>query len=272
MTSEPVAADLLDELSDVAMGAATAAAQVVRSFAGKALSQLSTKSSPTDLVSEADRASEEVIASYIRRRRPHDPVQGEEGTALTGTSEVTWVADPLDGTTNFYFQIPAYSVSLAARWRGRTVAGVVVDCGRAETWWASLGRGAYGDGVRCTVASGRSELGTALVATGFGYQPERRRAQGAAVAEILPAVRDIRRLGSAALDLCWVAAGRYDAFYELGLNDWDWAAGRLICEEAGGRVEFLPEGPMLATTPELFGPLAALIGGAHRSTSRPSPP
>jgi myo-inositol-1(or 4)-monophosphatase len=188
-------------------------------------------------------------------------VHGEEGASHTGTSGISWVADPLDGTTNFFFRIPAYSVSLAGRYEGRTIVGVVVDPTRQETWSATLGRGAWCNGAECHVAGGRSEVGTALVSTGFSYSSERRAEQAAILPRVLPAVRDIRRFGSAALDLCWVAGGRFDAFYESGLNLWDWAAGGLICEEAGGELSMLPGQLLLATTPALSRPLAALITG-----------
>ena len=235
----PVPEDLLDELQRVALQVATGAAQVLRQYSPARLREVSTKSSPTDLVSEADRASEAYIVSELRSARPLDSFVGEEGTSYRGTSDVSWVADPLDGTTNFFFDLPAYSVSLAAQYDGRPVVGVVVDVVRQETWTAAVGRGAWCNGSPCHVAEGRSVLATALVATGFSYSPETRAEQAAVLPYLLPAVRDIRRFGSAALDLCWVAGGRFDAFYESGLNDWDSAAGSLICEEAGGEVTTL---------------------------------
>lgn len=264
MAQTQVPDGLLAQLSSVALEAATGAAQVVRRYAGSVLQDVRTKSSPTDLVSEADRASEAFIASYIRAHRPDDSLRGEEGAAYQGTSPISWVADPLDGTTNFFFGLPAYGVSLAAMVDGRPVAGVVVDCCRDETWSAALGQGARCNATPCRVASGRSQLSTALVATGFSYQRERRVAQAGVLAHLLGEVRDVRRVGSAALDLCWVAAGRYDAFYEAGLNDWDWAAGRLICEEAGGTCTMLDSGELLASTPELHEPMAQLLADAHR--------
>lgn len=261
---------LVAELRAVSVSAAQGASEVVRSYAGRVLREVNTKSSPTDIVSEADRASEKFIASYIRRHRPDDALHGEEGTLVTGASGISWTADPLDGTTNFYFQVPAYSVSLAARFGDAVVAGAVVDCCRGETWSAGQGLGASCNDEPCAVARGRSRLSTALVSTGFGYQPEQRSVQGAVLAEIIAEFRDVRRFGSAALDLCWVAGGRYDAFYESGLNDWDSAAGALICAEAGGTVATLPCGPLLASTPELFGPLATLLDNAYgRLVDRP---
>jgi myo-inositol-1(or 4)-monophosphatase len=263
----PVPEGLLDELQGVALQVATGAAEVLRQYSPARLREVSTKSSPTDLVSEADRASEAYILSALRSARPSDSFVGEEGTSYTGTSEVSWVADPLDGTTNFFFDLPAYSVSLAAQYDGRPVVGVVVDVVRQETWTAAVGRGAWRNGSPCHVASGRSVLATALVATGFSYSPETRAEQAAVLAHLLPAVRDIRRFGSAALDLCWVAGGRFDAFYESGLNDWDSAAGSVICEEAGGELTVLPGSILLATTPELTGPLVKLLTEAQNAAA-----
>lgn len=220
---------------------------------------MATKSSPTDAVSEADRASEAYIVAELRRSRPDDAVVGEEGTRRTGTSGISWVVDPLDGTTNFLFGIPAYCVSVAARSGTDTLVGVVVDPSRGETWAATRGRGSSCNGQPCHVADGRSTLATALVATGFGYDPGRRAEQAALLPILLPAVRDLRRVGSAALDLCWVAGGRFDAYYESHLNDWDAAAGKLICEEAGADVVVLPGDLLVATTPSLSLPLRHLL-------------
>jgi myo-inositol-1(or 4)-monophosphatase len=201
--------------------------------------------------------------SELRRARPGDAVLSEEGASHDGTTSVSWVADPLDGTTNFFFQVPAYSVSLAACYEGTPVVGVVVDPSRHETWSAAQGRGARCNDVACHVAGGRSQLATALVGTGFSYRPERRVVQGAVVAHLLPRVRDIRRIGSAALDLCWVANGRFDAYFEAGLHYWDWAAGSVICEEAGGQLATLPGDIVLASTPELMAPLTELLTRAQ---------
>jgi myo-inositol-1(or 4)-monophosphatase len=259
--------DLLDELQHIAQQVATGAAQVLRQYSPALLREVSTKSSPTDLVSEADRASEAYIVSELRSARPSDSFVGEEGTSYNGNSRVSWVADPLDGTTNFFFGVPAFSVSLAAQYDGRSVVGVVVDVSTQETWTAAVGRGASCNGSPCHVASGRSVLATALVATGFSYVPERRAEQAAVLRYLVPAVRDIRRFGSAALDLCWVAAGRLDGYYESGLNAWDWAAGSVICEEAGGELTMLPGNILLATTPELTGPLVGLLTDAQKAAA-----
>jgi myo-inositol-1(or 4)-monophosphatase len=261
MTSSVISGDLLAELTEVALQVAAGAAGVLAHYSSARLGQVDTKSSPTDLVSDADRASEAYILAELRQARPDDSVLGEEGASYTGTSGVSWVADPLDGTTNFFFGIPAYSVSLAAQYAGQSVVGVVVDPNRAETWSATTGHGAWCNGVACHVASGRSQLATALVATGFAYRTERRAQQALVLPRLLPAVRDIRRIGSAALDLCWVAGGRLDAFYESHLKLWDWAAGGLICQEAGGDVTMLPGEVLLATTPELVTSLSELLTG-----------
>jgi len=252
---------LLDELMQIALRVAQGAARTLDQYSAAHLKQVGTKSSPTDMVSEADRASEEYIFHELRSSRPEDSVEGEEGASYQGSSGISWVADPLDGTTNFLYSIPAYSVSLAALSNGEPVVGVVTNPVTAETWWAGRGRGAWVNGVRCQVAEGRSQLSTALVATGFGYQAEQRARQASILPRLLPTVRDIRRFGSAALDLCWVACGRYDAYYEAELNAWDWAAGRLICEEAGGEVTLLPGNILLATTPSLSNPLTNLLAG-----------
>jgi myo-inositol-1(or 4)-monophosphatase len=264
---------LLSELAEVALACAEAAASVlVQGLDGPAPS-VDTKSSSTDMVSEVDRDAEAAVARVLASRRPDDEVLGEEGTARPGSSGIKWVVDPLDGTTNFLFGIPQFSVSVAAEVEGATRVGIVIDPSRRETWAAVAGWGARRNGRLCRVASGRSTLATALVATGFGYRSARREWQGAIVAHVVSRVRDIRRFGSAALDLCWTAGGRYDAYYEWGLNPWDLAAGALICTEAGARVEAFPGRLILATTPELFGPLSDLLAeaGANDIPAGPEP-
>jgi myo-inositol-1(or 4)-monophosphatase len=148
---------------------------------------------------------------------------------------------------------------VAAEREGRPVVGVVIDPARREVWAAIDGCGAYRNGERCRVASGRSELRTALVATGFGYVPARRAWQAGILAQVLPAVRDVRRMGSAALDLCWLAGGRFDAYYEWGLNPWDLAAGELICAQAGAAVRILPGRTVVASVPELIDAMVDLL-------------
>jgi myo-inositol-1(or 4)-monophosphatase len=267
--SDPV----LTELAGVALACAEAAATVLIRGLEEQPSAVDTKSSSTDMVSDVDRASEAAVARVLAERRPDDAVLGEEGTSRTGTSGVRWVVDPLDGTTNFLFGVPQFAVSVAAEMGDSTRVGIVVDPTRRETWAAVKGWGARRNGRPCQVASGRSSLPTALIATGFGYQSARREWQGGVAAHVLPRVRDIRRFGAASLDLCWTGGGRYDAYYEWGLNPWDLAAGALVCQEAGGRVEALPGRLIVASTPELFGPLCDLLteAGATDVPAGPEP-
>jgi myo-inositol-1(or 4)-monophosphatase len=251
------------ELRAVAESVARDAGALLReAFEGPALG-VSAKSSPTDLVSEADRAAEHLIRERLAAARPGDAVLGEEGGDTAGTSGVRWIVDPLDGTVNFLFGIPQWGVSVACEDADGPLAGVIYDPVRDELWAAERDGPALLDGAPVR-PSAREDLATALVATGFGYDADVRRAQAAVVARVLPAVRDIRRLGSAALDLAWTAAGRYDAFYEWGLNPWDLAAGALICGRAGlVRRDLPPVGPsnpgILVAPPALVGPLAALL-------------
>jgi myo-inositol-1(or 4)-monophosphatase len=261
------------ELAGVALACAQAASAVLVRGLEEEPAAIDTKSSSTDMVSDVDRSAEAAVARVLSERRPEDAVLGEEGTSRSGTTGVRWVVDPLDGTTNFLFGLPQFAVSVAAELEGSARVGIVLDPSRGETWAAVEGWGARRNGRPCRVASGRSSLGTALVATGFGYQPARREWQGAVAAHVLPRVRDIRRFGSAALDLCWTGGGRYDAYYEWGLNPWDLAAGALVCQEAGGRVEAFPERLIVASTPELFGPLCDLLveAGATDVPAGPEP-
>jgi fructose-1,6-bisphosphatase/inositol monophosphatase family enzyme len=264
----PAGADpLLAELADVALACARAAAAVLVAGLDQPARHVDTKTSATDMVSEVDRRSEAAVAQVLAHRRPDDGVLGEEGTARAGSTGIRWVVDPLDGTTNFLFGVPQFAVSVAAEAFGasadgsppETLVGVVVHPSAGETWAAVRGWGARCNGAPCRVASGRSTLATALVATGFGYRSQRREWQGAVAAQLLPRVRDIRRFGAAALDLCWTAGGRFDCYYEWGLNPWDLAAGALVCAEAGGRVEVLPGRLIVAATPELFDPFRELL-------------
>ncbi|MDA8393081.1 MAG: inositol monophosphatase family protein [Actinomycetota bacterium] len=231
-----------------------------------------TKSSVTDVVTEMDRASEKLITSAILERRPDDAILAEEGGARAGTSGVTWVIDPLDGTVNYLYGLAPFAVSIAARSGEGTFLGVVHDPVHGETFTALAGRGAWLDGrrLRCSAVK---ELGLALVGTGFSYARSRRKAQAAAVAELLPHVRDIRRGGAAAVDLCWVAAGRLDAYYESGIREWDRAAGELVAREAGAHVQQVEPGPgnrpdeflpvVTACAPLLEQPFLALLRSAR---------
>jgi myo-inositol-1(or 4)-monophosphatase len=205
--------------------------------------RITAKSTPTDLVSEADHAAEHLIRERIGSARPGDAILGEEGGDTAGTSGVRWVVDPLDGTINFLFGIPQWAVSIAAEDEHGTLVGVVYDPTRDELFSAERGGAPTLDG-RPIKASTKADMATALVGTGFGYDAEVRRAQAVVAARILPEVRDLRRLGAAAIDLAWTACGRLDAYYEHGLNAWDLAAGGLICERAGLDVRPLkPVGP-----------------------------
>jgi myo-inositol-1(or 4)-monophosphatase len=195
---------------------------------------LATKSSPTDLVSEADLAAERAIRAILAARVPGDAVMGEEGEDTPGTSGRRWIVDPLDGTVNYLYGLPLWAVSVACE----GVAGVVFDPVRGELFAATADGPATLNGEPLA-ARPAATLGQALVATGFGYDPERRALQAEVVARVLPRARDIRRGGSAALDLAWCAAGRLDAYYERGINPWDVAAGELICTRAGLAVQRL---------------------------------
>jgi myo-inositol-1(or 4)-monophosphatase len=223
---------------------------------------LASKSSPTDLVSEADLASEREIREVLSRRRPDDGVLGEEGTGdLEGTTGLRWVVDPLDGTINYLYGHPQWCVSVAVEDADGPVAGVVYDPLRGECFAAERGSGATRNGARMAPATPATTLAEALVSTGFGYEAAIREAQGRIVADLLPAVRDIRRAGSAALDLAWTAAGRHDAYYEFGVQHWDMAAGALVCREVGLDVRALPGGEILPPGIAVAGAelLAALV-------------
>ncbi|GAB93358.1 inositol monophosphatase family protein [Gordonia rhizosphera] len=208
--------------------------------AGAGAAAVSLKSTPTDPVTLADTETEQLIRSELSARRPDDEILGEEaGGSVQVPSGVRWVIDPIDGTVNFMYGVPAYAVSVAAQVDGRSVAGAVVDVARAITYSAALGSGAFidtGQGRTPMCCNRIDSVDLALVATGFSYDARRRAAQGAIIAELLPRVRDIRRIGAAALDLCMVASGAVDAHFEHGLSPWDWAAGGLIAAEAGARV------------------------------------
>jgi len=224
--------------------------------------EVASKSTPTDLVSEADVSSQRAIRALLRERRPDDGFLGEEeGDSEQGTSGLQWIVDPLDGTVNFLFGIPQWSVSVAVADEAGSLAGAVFDPNRGELFSATRGgaalldgphgvselsQGAAGDASheRRTgedAGPGGEDLASAMVATGFSYDAGVRDAQAKVLERLLPRVRDIRRLGSAALDLAWTAAGRYDAYYERTVKQWDIAAGALVCERAGLQVRELPE-------------------------------
>lgn len=264
------------ELLDLAVATADEAAALIARKRSGAGARVDTKSSPTDIVTAVDRAAEELITRRLLAARPRDGLLGEEGADRTGTTGVRWVVDPVDGTVNLLYGLPAFSVSIAAEVDGEVVAGVVRNVLTGEQYTATAGGGAFESSpvrpepVRLRGSSPVS-LEQTLVLTGFGYRAEQRRAQGAVVAELLPAVRDIRRHGSSALDLCTVAAGRVDAYYEAGLKPWDHAAGALVAAEAGLVVTGLPgrafADPLaIAVPPSVAGPFVELLDRLHAGT------
>jgi myo-inositol-1(or 4)-monophosphatase len=250
-------------LVDLAVEVAAEAAALLVEGLGRARALVDTKSSVTDMVTEMDRASERLVVDGLLSSRPDDGVLGEEGTDRAGSSGVRWIVDPLDGTTNYLYRHAGFAVSIAAEHEGEVVAGVVHDPLHGDVFTATRGGGARRNGVPVS-ASTEDRLGHALVATGFAYDPQRRARQAAVLARIIPAIRDIRRMGAAAVDLCSVACGRVDAYYERGLHVWDHAAGGLVASEAGAWVGGLlsPEigdGVCLAAPPALLEPLRSLL-------------
>ncbi|MFN8039241.1 MAG: inositol monophosphatase family protein [Acidimicrobiales bacterium] len=255
-----------DALADLALAMAERAATALVAGLGERRTAVDTKTSPTDMVTDMDRAAERIITEGLLDARPDDGILGEEGTDRAGRSGVRWIVDPLDGTTNYLYGHAGFAVSIAAEQGGRVVAGAVVDPMHGDAFRAVLGGGATrnGDPVRCSEVA---DPAVALVATGFSYEPERRARQAAVLTQVLPRIRDIRRVGAAAVDLCSVACGRVDAFWEKGLAPWDHAAGALIAAEAGARVGDLGGGPpstafTLAAPPALFEALAELLRSA----------
>jgi myo-inositol-1(or 4)-monophosphatase len=225
--------ELLDLASDLALQAGRVHAEGRRHSL-----TVETKSSPTDVVSEVDKEAERLIVGLLRELRPDDALLAEEGSLMDGDSGVRWVIDPLDGTTNYVYGYPAYAVSIAVEIDGRAAVGVVHDSSAGRLYRAVVGHGALCDD-RPIRARELDDLSRALVATGFSYDAGQRALQGAVAAAALPRIRDIRRGGTAALDLCHVAAGEVDAYWELDLSPWDYAAGTLIAREAGAAVEHL---------------------------------
>jgi myo-inositol-1(or 4)-monophosphatase len=246
-----------------------AGALLLERFEGGVREEVRSKSTPTDPVSEADLASQRSIRELLAELRPDDGFLGEEeaNDAAAGESGLRWIVDPLDGTVNFLFGIPQWCVSVAVQdASGRSLAGAVFDPNRDEMWGATADGEAMLNGA-AVKGSQRSELSTAMVATGLYYDAGVRARQARVLLELVARVRDIRRLGSAALDLVWTAAGRYDAYFERGVKLWDVAAGALICECAGLRLADLPEVPgepvlptgLLVASPALVDPLLALV-------------
>jgi myo-inositol-1(or 4)-monophosphatase len=250
-----------DELLAVAIRVARDAAATARRMRDEAIGDVQTKSTDTDVVTAADKAVERQAVDALLAERPGDGVLGEEygDSATVAPGAVRWILDPIDGIVNYLYGLPQYAVSLAAERDGVVVAGVVVNAATGDEWTATLGGGAWRSGKRLS-GSQRTTLDQALVGTGFGYDARRRAHQGAVLARLITRVRDIRRLGAAALDLCLVAEGSLDAYFEKGLNLWDHAAGGLVASEAGLTVSGLDGAPagkqmLVAAPPALWTPL-----------------
>ena len=230
-------------LLDLALRAARAGGAHAAAARGRGVEVAATKTSEVDIVTAADRETERIVRDLLLGERPDDSVLGEEGSSVDGTSGVRWIVDPIDGTVNYLYGLGQYAVSIAAEHDGQVVAGVVLDVAKDETYAAVR----LPDGTVESTRDGRplavrgpAPLGQRLIATGFSYEPERRAVQGPAVARLLTRIRDIRRLGSCALDLCAVASGRVDGYLEEGVQPWDHSAGGLIAEGAGARWEMAP--------------------------------
>ena len=235
-------------LAELALEVAREAAELVRGRRAAGVTVAATKSSEVDIVTEADRASETLIRRLIAERRPDDGFLGEEGGDVAGSSGVRWIVDPIDGTVNFLYDLPQYAVSIAAERDGLVVAGVVINVARRVEYVGhrAADAGAGGAPARATrdgeplAVRGPTPLHLRLIGTGFNYDTRIRGLQAAAVARLITRVRDIRRFGSCALDLCHLAEGALDGYVEEGVNLWDHAAGGLIAELAGARLEHLP--------------------------------
>ena len=227
------------ELLDLALDIAREAARNAADMRSRGVSVAGTKSSDIDIVTEADRATEELIRRRVRDARPDDGFVGEEGSDRAGTSGVRWIVDPIDGTVNYLYGLPTYAVSVAVAVHDVVEVGVVLNPATGEEWTAARGHGATRDGTPIRVRD-RVPLAQSLIATGFNYEQPVRARQAEAIARMLPQVRDIRRAGSCALDLCAVASGLLDGYVEEGPMEWDDAAGGLIAREAGATVEVLP--------------------------------
>lgn len=258
-------------LLDLASLAAERAVAILAEGLHRTRALVETKSTGTDMVTEIDRAAERSIVDTILAARPDDGLLGEEGARRDGTSGVRWIIDPLDGTTNYLYGHPGFNVSIGVEHDGVVVAGIVHDPLNRDVFTAVLGRGARRNGVEIATST-ETRLSHALVATGFSYEPERRARQAGVLQQVIPQVRDIRRMGAAAVDLCSVACGRVDAFYERGLQPWDHAAGGLIAREAGARVGDLQGDAAsssftLAAPPALFEPLRQALVAADAANA-----
>lgn len=254
-----------EELLAVALEAARGAGAELRARFGRGNLGVRAKSGPTDLVSDADLAAEAAIREVLSARRPDDAILAEEGGETSGGA-LRWVVDPLDGTTNFLFGVPAWGVSVACEDAEGGLVGVVLDPMRDECFAATRSGPATLDGEEITART-EGDLAHALIATGFAYDAQVRARQAEVVARLLPRVRDVRRVGAAALDLSWVACGRFDAHYERGLQPWDLAAGSLIAARAGLEIRGVPAtehepAGVVVTRAELMDELYALVAGS----------
>jgi len=252
------------ELLELARSAAQEAGGLVRNRPGRQL-QTATKSSPTDLVTEMDRASEKLILAKILGARPDDGIVAEEGSQKPSYSGISWIIDPIDGTVNYSRGLPNYSISIAVVNDSESIVGVVYDPTLNETFTAIRGQGAALNNniISCAV----TPLEKALVGTGFSYSSSQRARQAKVLQNVLPAVGDIRRPGSAAVSLCWVACGRLDAFFETGLQRWDFAAGTLIALEAGANIDGAESGQadddlIVASAPSVTAELLQILRNA----------
>ena len=257
---------LADELLVIASELAQAAGDMALAGRKAGLRNVQTKSTATDMVTEFDRASEKLIVEGLRKRRPLDAIVGEEGASITGTSGITWYIDPIDGTTNFLYDLPAWAVSIGAQDSSGPLAGVVYVPALREMFSATRGGGAFLNGVPIH-CNNITDVSQALVCTGFSYSADQRTIQANRVAQFIHQIRDIRRAGAAAIDLCFVACGRIDAYFEENLHQWDISAGILIAHEAGCRSgdfsgnQARPE-EILTSAPALFNGLSQLIMAA----------
>jgi myo-inositol-1(or 4)-monophosphatase len=263
---------MTDHLLDIARTLAHRAGAVARHGRTSGLAEVGTKSSLTDMVTEYDKACEVIVFEGLRAARPRDSIIGEEGARHVGDSGLTWFIDPIDGTTNFLYDVPMWAVSIGAADADGPLVGVVHNPTANETFTAIRGEGAFlnEQPISCNAAA---TLATALIATGFSYAPEARVVQAQRVAQMIHRIRDIRRFGAAAIDMCYVACGRLDGYFEENLHPWDIAAGDLIAREAGCRTGDFRGGPIrpaetLTASPTIFEPLGALIVGASPTISQ----
>ena len=260
---------LAQQLRSIAEGLARQAGDMA--LAGRKSEEIAatTKSSPTDMVTQFDQASEQLITTGLRALRPDDGVIGEEGSDHTGTTGLTWHIDPIDGTSNFFFDIPMWAVSIGVADEHGPLAGAVYAPALGEMFSAARGHGATVNGLPIGVRR-NSHVSDAMLCTGFSYRVHERPANAARVARMITQVRDIRRFGAAAIDLCFVACGRLDAYFEEHLHSWDLVAGQIIATEAGAIVTDYSGGPVrpaqvLASQPEIHAAVVALINDSSQS-------